>query len=562
MTADNSFIADQLSLLAKLMDIHGENSFKTKAYSAAAFTIDKLPQQLSEIPAGKLASIKGIGDSVAKKITEIFERGEIVALTELVERTPPGIMQMLNIKGIGPKKITVIWKEMGIESIGELLYACNENRLTLYKGFGEKTQKSIQESIEYFLDNIGSYLYAQIEEFAHSFDAKLKKHFKEYRFLISGIFRRQLETIDKLEWVTNVPAASLQAYLHENNFVTEKLETEVSVFQGKEENILLHFYHAPEEELYHKLFITSCSEVFLDEWNKRTLFGNKTQFDSEEEIFQEAKLQFVPAYLRENAVIIDKAASNTLPGTIQPENINAIIHSHSKWSDGNNTIEEMAKAAIKMGLQYLVISDHSKTAFYANGLTEERLKAQHGEIDELNAKLKPFKIFKSIESDILNDGSLDYADEVLSTFDIVIASVHSNLKMSEEKAMMRLLNAVKNPYTSILGHCTGRLLLSRVGYPVDHKKIIDACAIYDVAIELNAHPRRLDIDWRFIDYCIEKNVLISIDPDAHSVDAFRHIKYGVLAAQKAGVISSQNLSSYSLDQFEAFLQKQHAKRNK
>ena len=170
MTADNSFIADQFSLLSKLMDIHGENSFKAKAYSSAAFTIDKLPQQLSDIPAEKYASIKGIGDSAAKKINEIFERGEIIALTDLISKTPEGIMQMLNIKGIGPKKITVIWKEMGIESIGELLYACNENRLTLYKGFGEKTQKSIQESIEYFLKNIGSYLYAQIEEFALTLD--------------------------------------------------------------------------------------------------------------------------------------------------------------------------------------------------------------------------------------------------------------------------------------------------------------------------------------------------------------------------------------------------------
>ena len=260
--------------------------------------------------------------------------------------------------------------------------------------------------------------------------------------------------------------------------------------------------------------------------------------------------------------MIEKASADSLPEVIEPENITAIIHSHSKWSDGNNTIEEMAKAAIAKDLQYLVISDHSKSAFYANGLTEERLKAQHAEIDELNDKLKPFKIFKSIESDILTDGSLDYSDEVLNSFDIIIASIHSNLKMSEENAMIRLLNAIKNPFTSILGHCTGRLLLSRVGYPVDHKKIIDACVEHNVVIELNAHPRRLDIDWRFLDYCLEKEVLISIDPDAHSVNAFGHVKYGVLAAQKAGVIASQNLSSYSLPMFEAFLKAQHGKRSR
>jgi DNA polymerase (family 10) len=560
MTANNDFIADQFSLLAKLMDVHGENSFKAKAYSAAAFTIDKLPQQLSEIPPEKFSSIKGIGDSAAKKIIEIFDRGEITALTQLIQKTPPGIMQMLGIKGIGPKKVSVIWKEMGIESISELLYACNENRLTLYKGFGEKTQTGIQEAIEYFLNNIGTYLYAQIESFALGFDEKLKNNFKEYSFLITGIFRRQLEEINKLEWVTNVPAAALQNYLLENNFVTENLDTDESVYQGKEENIVLHFYHTEQQSLYRKLFTTSCSEDFLNAWDDKKLFHDNETYFSEEEIFEKAPLQFIPAYLREKPSIILMAENNQVPNVIQPVDITSIIHSHSKWSDGKNTIEEMANAAIKMGLQYLVLSDHSKSAFYANGLTEDRLKAQHEEINDLNEKLKPFRIFKSIESDILNDGNLDYSDEVLNSFDIVIASIHSNLKMNEEKAMMRLLNAIKNPFTSILGHCTGRLLLGRHGYPVNHKKIIEACAKHNVAIELNANPRRLDIDWRYVDYCIEKNVLISIDPDAHSTDGFRHAKYGVLAAQKAGITAAQNLSSYSLDEFESFLVTQHAKR--
>ena len=220
----------------------------------------------------------------------------------------------------------------------------------------------------------------------------------------------------------------------------------------------------------------------------------------------------------------------------------------------------MATAAIQKGLQYLVLSDHSKTAFYAQGLYEDKIIAQHKEIDELNKKLYPFKIFKSIESDILNDGNLDYTNEVLSTFDLVIASIHSNLKMKEEKAMMRLINAIENPFTSILGHPTGRLLLSRNGYPIDYKKIVDACAANNVVIELNAHPKRLDFDWRWIDYCLEKNVLISIDPDAHSTEGYNDIRYGVLAAQKAGVTKEHNLSSFSLPAFEAFIKQQHQKR--
>jgi len=218
-----------------------------------------------------------------------------------------------------------------------------------------------------------------------------------------------------------------------------------------------------------------------------------------------------------------------------------------------NTIEEMANECIRRNYEYLVISDHSQTAVYANGLKEDRVIEQQKNIDELNKKLSPFKIFKSIESDILNDGSLDYPEEVLKSFDLVIASVHSNLKMTEEKAMARLIKAIENPYTDILGHMTGRLLLSRNGYPVDHKKIIEACAANNVVIEINAHPRRLDIDWKWIGYAMEKGVLLSIDPDAHALDGFDDVKYGVLAAQKGGLTAKQNLSSFSLKEFEQWL---------
>jgi DNA polymerase (family 10) len=221
----------------------------------------------------------------------------------------------------------------------------------------------------------------------------------------------------------------------------------------------------------------------------------------------------------------------------------------------------MAVAAKEKGFEYLVISDHSKSAFYANGLQEDRIRAQHKEIDALNKKLAPFVIFKSIESDILNDGSLDYPDEILELFDIVIASVHSNLKMTEEKAMMRLMNAIENPYTSILGHPTGRLLLSRKGYPINHHEIISACAANNVVIELNAHPRRLDMDWRYIHHAMQEDVLISINPDAHAIDGYEDCTYGVLVAQKAGLTAAQNLSSFSLAEMMEFISYQQAKRN-
>ncbi len=248
------------------------------------------------------------------------------------------------------------------------------------------------------------------------------------------------------------------------------------------------------------------------------------------------------------------------PSVIGQEDIRGIIHTHSNWSDGGDTIEAMAQGAIQQGFEYVVISDHSQSAYYAKGLYPDRIKAQHELIDELNEKYKPFKIFKSIESDILNDGSLDYPDSILAAFDLVITSVHANLKMSEEKAMSRLLKAIANPYTTILGHMTGRLLLSRNGYPVNHKEIIDACAKHNVAIELNAHSRRLDMDWRYIPYAIEKGVYISIDPDAHTAEAFSDIKYGVLAAQKGGLTTANNVSSFNLQQFENFLTRQKEKR--
>src|SRR5436190_2762111 len=548
---DNYAIAENFSLLAKLMDIHGENSFRSKTYSIAAFNIEKLPMQLRDTPREKIFAIKGIGDSVGKKVIEMLETGGMKTLNDYLENTPAGLVEMLNIKGIGPKKINTIWKELEVESIGELLYACNENRLLLYKGFGEKTQDNIRDSIEFYLGNQGSYLYAQIESYAQTMDQKLSSHFPE-KMSITGAFRRQLETIDVLEWCTTVTAIDLKKFLLENKFETIEEDAETITFRGPE-NVTLKFYLAEASSFCKKLFQTSCSEDFLVGWEKQCSIPPDAT--SENHIFQSAGLPYITPALRENDAILTKAGQNKMQPVIQPGDIRSVIHSHSNWSDGINTIEEMANELIKRGYEFLVISDHSKSAFYANGLTPERIKEQHRYIDELNGKVEPFKIFKSIECDILNDGTLDYSNEILATFDLVITSIHSNLKMNEEKAMMRLLTAINNPYTTILGHVTGRLLLSRSGYPVDHKKIIDACAENHVAIELNAHPRRLDIDWRWIDYAADKEVMISIDPDAHSLGGFDHVKYGVLAAQKGGLPKELNLTSFTLQQFEDYLRK-------
>ena len=558
---DNYYIADQFSMLAKLMDIHNENSFKSKSYSVAAFNIEKLPVQLTDVERGKIFSLKGIGESVGKKVIEILDNGHLHVLEEYVRKTPEGILEMMHIKGLGPKKISTIWKEMEIETLGELLYACNENRLARFKGFGEKTQENVKQSINFFLKSQGSHLFAEVEQYAWQMHKLLKKKFEKHHMELTGSFRRQMEIIDSIEWITTATIEELEAFFKKNDFETIDAQASSISFKG-EEKILLSFTSTPSSLFYTKLFESSSSEEFASEWKKKFPVTADNQVKSEEDIFQTASLNYIPPFLREKPAIIQKAEKEKFKNIIQPSEIRGLIHSHSNWSDGSNTIEEMAKGCIERGLEYLVISDHSKSAFYANGLQEDRIIEQHKYVDELNKKLAPFRIFKSIECDILNDGSLDYSDNVLSTFDLVITSIHSNQKMTQEKAMQRLLTAIANPYTNILGHMTGRLLLSRPGYPIDHRAIIEACKEHNVVIELNANPRRLDMDWRFIDYALELGVLISIDPDAHEISEFDYTRFGVFQAQKAGVTAEQNLSSFGLVGFGEWLGDVETKRAK
>ncbi|MBU6158526.1 MAG: DNA polymerase/3'-5' exonuclease PolX [Bacteroidetes bacterium] len=536
----NAEISDNFSLLSKLMDIHRENEFKAKAYASAAYAIDKLPIELSEVSPEKFATYKGIGNSAAEKIRELFQFGEIKRLKQLLEITPQGVMEMLSVKGIGPKKIAVIWHEMGIESLGELLYACEENRLVNVKGFGQKTQQTIREQIEFFFKHRDNYLYAELEDYARLLHDQLTTAFPEARIELTGAYRRKMETIEKLEWVATVPEEKLKAWLQETSVeVTES--SAIMIGCKSREGVRLLFHLTEAASFGKKLFETSSSEAFLKAWGEVAAVADEAQ------LFEVRKMNYIPSFYRE------EWSTAPLPDFIETSSIKGIIHSHSNWSDGSNTIEEMAEACRKKGFEYLVISDHSKAAHYANGLQEDRIKAQHELIDSLNERWTDFKIFKSIECDILGEGQLDYSPQTLELFDLVIASVHSNLRMNEEKAMQRLLRAIENPFTTILGHLTGRLLLSRKGYAVDHERIIRACAENNVVLELNAHPRRLDIDWRYIKSALRQNVLISINPDAHAISGFDDIQYGVLVARKAGLTAQQNLSSFSLQEFEKYV---------
>jgi DNA polymerase (family 10) len=338
---------------------------------------------------------------------EILDTGELPALRLIIQKTPPGIIEMLQIKGIGPKKISTIWKEMEIESIGELLYACNENRLLLYKGFGEKTQKNISETIEFYLKSQGSFLYAEIEKLALNLEEQLRQKFPQAKTNLTGAFRQQQVVIHQLELVTTISASNLKAFMEEGLQMKEIDKGDAVITYKGKENIALKFFFASDENFYSRLFETSSQPEFLEAWKKQHP-APEPEFTHEQAIFDAAKIPFIPAWLRESDNILQKEHHDKINHVIQPSDIKGVIHNHSNWSDGLKTIEEMAKACIEKGYEYLVISDHSKTAFYANGLSEERVAQQHLYIDELNKKLAPFRIYKSIESDILNDGSLDY----------------------------------------------------------------------------------------------------------------------------------------------------------
>ena len=555
---NNYEIADHFSLLSKLMDIHGENSFKSKSYSSVAFNIERLSAEISSMDDVLLFSHRGIGESTGKKIRELLATGSLSQLDDLVAATPPGILQMLEIKGLGPKKIAVIWNELGIESLGELEYACNENRLVALKGFGAKTQERILQSIVYFNQNLGFHLWAEVEIFANNLLLRLQQQNPDKLFALTGAFRRHNEIVEFVELLTNL---DVQSIFDEFGSYPETLierEDTGSMLVRIPNQPRIRFYISNVAEFYNVLFRTSATDEFFSSFLDSYSLPDGAV--SEEAIFAYNGISYIDPIHREHNRSIERSKNGLYKDIIRPSDIRGIIHSHSTWSDGVHTIEQMAKAARDQGLEYLVISDHSQSAFYAGGLKPEQIAAQHQEVDLLNDKLAPFKIFKSIESDILSDGSLDYNSQILNTFDLVIGSVHSNLKMTEEKAMDRVLTAILNPYLAILGHPTGRLLLSRKGYPLDHKKLIDACAEHSVVIEINAHPRRLDIDWRWIEYALEKGVLLSINPDAHSADGFKDTFYGVMVAQKGGLTAQHNLSSFTLAQFEEFLKQYRSKR--
>lgn len=549
----NREIAETFKQLAALLELHGENPFKIRSYSSAVRILRQQTTPITQMTVAQLENIKGIGKAVASKTVALVKTGTFPLLTEVLEKTPDGVVDLLKIKGLGAKKIKVLWQELGITSLGELLYACNENRLVSLKGFGAKTQTNVQQSVEYLLNSANKYRYASVIGDALDLIAAFNQKTGIERVSLTGAIRRKCAVVEQIALLIAGEVNIIQAICETNKLVINE-KTEM-LWKGKtQSNIPIHLHLSSIEQFAHQLFLTTATPAHLQQFTDHSPTTIDVSLTTEEDIYAQADLPYILPELREGKRELVLAQQNQLPKQlIEFSDIKGIIHAHSTYSDGAATLKEMATACQKSGFEYLAISDHSKSAFYAGGLTEVDIIRQQEEIDQLNEALAPFRIFKSIESDILSDGSLDYSDEVLSSFDLVIASVHSHLLMDEQKATKRLIKAIENPHTTILGHPTGRLLLLRKGYPIDYKKVIDACAANHVVIELNASPYRLDLDWTWIPYCLEKGVLISINPDAHSIQGIQDIQYGVHVARKGLLTKEHCLSAFSRMELEIYL---------
>jgi len=550
----NKEIARAFRQLADIMELHGENKFKIRSYQTAYVTLRKLDQPLAEMNDTEIAGIKGVGKAIAGKIRELVDTGKMTTLERYKEQTPEGVQEMLNIGGFGPKKILTIWKDLGVESVGELLYAVNENRLIEFKGFGKKTQDDLRQKLEYYLRTKNQFHYAKLEAVALDLLSQIRERLPEdVSVELTGQMRRRCNVVDAIEILVGNPEALTSLFA--DDWLITKQEDGDAVHAETAEGYPVIIYRCQPLEFGSKLFRYTAAPEFLEHFSKQFAGVDFKNINDEAAVFARANLPYIEPELRESEYFLDKAMNGELPALVTEADIQSVIHAHSTYSDGLNSLREMAEAARDLGYGYFGITDHSKAAFYANGLQPERVLEQWAEIDRLNEELAPFRIFKGIESDILNDGSLDYEEDMLQQFDFIIASVHSNLRMDEAKATQRLLAAIENPYTTILGHPTGRLLLSREGYPIDHQRVIDACAANGVAIELNANPYRLDLDWSWIPYAMEKGVKIAINPDAHSREGIQDIRFGVLSARKGGLTAEMCLNTLSAEAFATFCRK-------
>ncbi len=547
--------------IAGLLEIKGENPFKIRAYRNAARVLSQIEDLEAIVRAKKLKEIDGIGEAISKKIEEYYEKGKISYYEDLKREIPPSLLELTKIPNLGPKKIKVLYEKLGVTNIGELEYAIKENRLLNLFRFGKKTQDRILSGIEFFKKHKDEFLLADVEEKSEKLKAYLIEKFPEAKIEVCGSVRRKREVVrdidilfagekreDLLKLLSSLPES--EGVLKRDFELAELrlfpgIKVEIRFLRKEDFPFALLYYTGSKEHL-------SSLDGLLKE-KGITLSPNRFGPQrTEEEIYGSLGLDFIEPELREGFGEVEAALSKNLPKLIGLKDIKGVFHVHTDFSDGIDSIEDLVNFSKKMGFHYIGISDHSKSAHYAGGLSVEDLKRQWKLIDEINRREDSFYVFKGIECEILPDGSLDYPREILRQFDFVIASIHSHFQLEKKEQMKRLITAIRDPYVTILGHPTGRLLLSRDGYSVDMEEIIEVSAENGVIIELNASPYRLDIDWRYLKYAKEKGCLISINPDAHSKAALADTRYGVSMARKGWLEKKDVLNAKEIDEIRIF----------
>lgn len=533
-------LKDALEILEQIafyLELKGENVFKINAFHTAIRNLSRFDVSLNDaFDKEIIQNTAGVGKTIQSILKELREKNESSLLNELKVQFPPEIYELTRIRGVGAKKIKKLYEELNISSIDELEQACVENKLLKIPGFGEKTQNSILENINKLKTRKGKILLHHADAYFANLSEELKKIYKK-KFNHTGSLRLRSRIISKIE-ILLIKDASQKKIIDELSLKS----IEENVFVGNYNDIEINLTFTDEKRFFYDLLRTTGTDNFLQRIKFNSL---KTEtFESEEEIFQKLNLPFIPPQARENENL--ELRKYDFPSL---DDLKGLIHIHSNYSDGSNSIKEILDYAEKKNYEYVLLCDHSKSAFYANGLDEKRLKEQWKEIDELNSKSKNVRILKGIECDILPDGSLDFDDSILEKFDCVIASVHSKFKMTEIEMTKRIINALKNKYVKILGHPTGRLLLSRDAYPLNIDEIINVVANEGKSIELNCNPHRLDLDWEYHQKAVSKNIKITISPDAHSFRDMEFVRYGIDMVIKGGLEKKDIVNCLSLNQF-------------
>jgi DNA polymerase (family 10) len=577
---DKAVVAAILEDVANLMELTGENPFKARAYQNAARTISSLEEPLDDLVAsGRLADVPGLGETLVQRIQELVQTGRMISYEELQAKVPEGLRAMLRIPGLGPKKVRAIYERLGITTIAELQVAAEEGRIAQLSGFGAKTQENILRGIAFLTQHQDHYLYPVAEGEAEQVITALRELPQVRRISVAGSLRRHKEVVKDIDIVAsvdrnedrapvmacftglpNVIAITGRGDTKSSVVTTPGIAIDLRVVTDAEYPYALHHFTGSKE---HNVALRGRAHAAGLKINEYGLFRGDALIPchDEREFYRALGMQYIEPEMREERGEIEAALANALPDLVTADDIRGILHVHSTWSDGQATIREMADACRALGYAYLGICDHSKVAAYAHGLSEERVRQQQEEIDALNAEYgESFQILKGTECDILRDGTMDYRDEVLATFDFVVASIHSHFSLGEAEQTNRLIRAIENPYTSIIGHPTGRILLSREGYKVNMEAVIDAAGERGVGIEINANPLRLDIDWRWLHRARERGVKIPINPDAHTPGGYADMRYGIGIARKGWLTAADVPNTYTAEQLRAFFAQQRAGR--